>query len=219
MGGVLLIMVISHAALETLFSGKARLFWFVCLPCDIVRKKCFGNMFRACFVFSAYSIFCRNLFWLSANELRHTHNATSVSDDNQSTKMAKKAGVLAHINLTNTGTLTDLHQGHCGLSDVRCREYRKRDIKSTSLTSIRVNFTAFPADNAKGRLYSSQTRRLFRKTIVFLCDFTVFGAVLYRSYIENVIQRRTLGLPFWLSEGNKLLCKIAILLVHFWFDS
>ena len=38
-------------------------------------------------------------------------------------------------------------------------------------------------------------------------------AALYRSYIENIIQRRTLGLPFWLSEGNKHLCKIVI----FWY--
>ena len=48
--------------------------------------------------------------------------------------------------------------------------------------------------------------------------FLWLRTVLYRSCIENVIQRRTLGLPFWLSGGNKHLCKIVILLVHFWLE-
>ena len=43
-------------------------------------------------------------------------------------------------------------------------------------------------------------------------------AALYCSYIENVIQRCTLGLPFWQSEGSKHLWKTNFL-VHFWLNS
>ena len=51
--------------------------------------------------------------------------------------------------------------------------------------------------------------------VLHVCGCVLGVQLGYRSYIENVIQRRTLGLPFWLSEGIKHLCQIVILLVHF----